>query len=128
MQSYLPPAPTKDVLQIHNGLHKAESALLVQARTGRIRLARFLHSRKVPGFETAQCQCRAREETPRHMVLFCTHETNRKSQLTDRNGRNWSYPQLVGVNEAVKGFVRWMMFSGRLGQFTLAKRLLYPSE
>lgn len=49
------PAPTKDVLQLHNGLRKAESALLVQARTGRIRLARFLHSRKVPGFETAQC-------------------------------------------------------------------------
>jgi hypothetical protein len=46
-------APTKDVLQIHNGLQKAESALLVQAWTGRIRLAKFLHSRKVPSFETA---------------------------------------------------------------------------
>jgi hypothetical protein len=121
-------APTKNVLRLHNKLYKAESALLIQARTGRIGLARFLHSRKVPGVLTAQCQCRAGEETPRHMALFCTQETDRRSQLMDRNGRKWSYPQLIGANETAKAFVRWMMFSGRLGQFMLAKRLLYLSE
>lgn len=45
-------------------------------------------------------------EIERHMVLLCTQ---------DRDGRDWSYRQLMGANEAVKGLVRWMLFSGRLG-------------
>jgi hypothetical protein len=44
------PPPTKQVLKLHKGLRKAESALLVQARIG---LAKFLYSRKVPGVDTA---------------------------------------------------------------------------
>jgi hypothetical protein len=64
-------APTKDILRLHKELCKAESALLVRARTGRIGLARFLHSCKVPGLECAKCQCRAGEETPRPIALSC---------------------------------------------------------
>jgi hypothetical protein len=35
---------------------------------------------------------------------------------------------LVGTNDNAKRFVRWMMFSSRLGQFALAKRLLFGGE
>jgi hypothetical protein len=80
------PAPTKGVLRLHKELHKAESALLVQARTGRIGLARFLYSRKVPGIASAQCQCQAGEETPRHVALFCNRAANRRQQLMDPEG------------------------------------------
>ena len=45
--------PNKAVLKLHSGLKKAESSVLVQARTGRIGLARFLYSRKVPGIQSA---------------------------------------------------------------------------
>src|SRR5271156_6574594 len=38
------PPPTKQVLNLHKDLRKAESALLVQARTGQIGLAKFLYS------------------------------------------------------------------------------------
>jgi hypothetical protein len=62
------------------------------------------------------------------MALFCTEETGRRQELTDRIGRKWSYPQLIGSWEAVRSFAQWMMFSGRLGQFQLAKRLLYNSD
>src|SRR5208282_526498 len=58
------PAPTAQVLLLHKSLQKAESALLVQARTGKIGLGKFLHDRRVPGFETAQCRCGAGFETP----------------------------------------------------------------
>jgi hypothetical protein len=116
------------VLQLHKNLQKAESALLVQARTRKIGLAKFLHSWKVPGFETAQCKCRAGKETPRHVTLFCTKETDCRSQLTDLAGRKWSYLQLIGDKEAVKSFTRWMMCSSRLSQFALAKRLLFYSK
>ena len=49
------PPPMKQVLKLYEGLRKAESALLVQARTGRIGLAKFLYSRKVPSIDIAQC-------------------------------------------------------------------------
>ena len=121
-------APTKQVLRLHKGLRKAESALLVQARTGKIGLAKFLNSMHVPGYETAKCECGAGQETPRHMVIFCPREAGRRSQLADTAGRKWTYPQLVGMNEAAKCFVKWIMQSNRLSQFSLAKRLLYHSE
>jgi len=124
----LDPAPTAQVLSLHKSLQKAESALLVQARTGKIGLGKFLHNRKVPGFETAQCRCRAGFETPRHIVLYCIEEAGRRGQLMDQAGRKWTYEQLTGRAQATKGFARWMMGSGRLGQFALAKRLLYGSE
>jgi hypothetical protein len=40
--------PTIQVLKLHKGLWKAESALLTQALTGRIGLAKFLYGRRVP--------------------------------------------------------------------------------
>jgi hypothetical protein len=118
--------PTKQILKLHEGLRKAESALLTQARTWRIGLAKFLHRRNVPGFTTATCQCRAGYETPRHMALYCRYETDRRHYL--HIGKSQTYTQMVGTNEGAKHFVRWMMYSGRLRQFALAKRLLFDSE
>jgi len=60
------PPSTKQVLKLHKDLRKAESALLVQARTGRIGLAKFLYSRKVPGIDTARGDCLA------HGLVLCT--------------------------------------------------------
>jgi hypothetical protein len=62
------------------------------------------------------------------MALFCIEEAGCRGELTDYTGRKWSYPQLIGSWEAVRSFAQWMMCSGRLGQFQLAKRLLYNSE
>ena len=64
--------PKKAVLKLHSGLRKAESSVLVQARTGRIGLAKFLYNCKVPGILSTQCRFRAGEETPRYMALYCT--------------------------------------------------------
>jgi hypothetical protein len=37
--------PDPKVLQLHEGLRKAESSILIQARTEKIRLAQFLYTR-----------------------------------------------------------------------------------
>ena len=58
------PSPNRAVLKLHFGLRKAQNSVLVQARPGRIGLAKFLYSRKVPGILSAQCTCGAGEETP----------------------------------------------------------------
>jgi hypothetical protein len=62
--------PDRKVLKLHSMLRKAESSVLVQARTGCIGLAKFLYGWHVPGVLSAQCRCRGGEETPRHC---CEH-------------------------------------------------------
>ena len=119
--------PTRRVLGLHKDLHKAESALLTQIRTGRIGLAKFLYSRRVPGFTTGCCQCSGGFETPRYMALFCPQEATCRNQLKDPAGRAVPYALLTGTNIGAKTFTKWIMLSGRLGQFSLAKRLLYAS-
>ena len=76
----------KAVLKLYAGLQKAEISVLVLARTGRIGLAKFLYNREVPGIQSAQCQCGAGEETPRHMALYCTEEAGRRPGVCT-NGR-----------------------------------------
>jgi hypothetical protein len=116
--------PNEAVLKLHSGLRKAESSVLVQACTGRIELAKFLYNCKVLGVLTAQCKCGAGEETPRHIALFCTDETERRRHLRV-SGRRLDYQQLIGTNGGAKRLAEWMIRSRRLGQFSLARHLLY---
>jgi hypothetical protein len=116
--------PNKQMLKLHAGLQKAESSVLVQARTGRIGLARFLYNHKVPGVLYAQCRRGAGEEIPRYLTLFCTEEAERRQCLrTGAHGRV-NYQQLIGTGKGAK-LAEWMICSGMLGQFSLARRLLY---
>ena len=39
-------------------------------------------------------------ETPRHMVLFCTNETERRQHL--RVGQRMDYQQLIGTNSGAR--------------------------
>jgi hypothetical protein len=97
--------------------------VLVQAHIGRIGLARFLYNHKVPRIESAKCRCKAREEILRHIALYCTEEAERRQHL--RTDGRVNYQQLIGTNEGAKRFSEWMICTGRLGQFSLAMRLLY---
>lgn len=51
------PAPSKKVLQLHDGLTKRQSAILVQMRTEKIGLRDFLFRRKVPDILDPMCDC-----------------------------------------------------------------------
>jgi hypothetical protein len=116
--------PTSRVLGLHKQLRKAESSLLVQARTGKIGLASFLFDRKVPGLASGQCSCGNGLETPRHIALFCTREEERR-HLLRAGGAPVDYQSLVGSPQGAMLFTRWMICSGRLGQYSLARSLLY---
>jgi hypothetical protein len=61
---------TKQVPKLSEEIRKRGSALLTQAGTGRVGLAKFLYGRRVPGFTAATCQCRAGHETPHHIALY----------------------------------------------------------
>jgi len=96
---------------------------VTQARTGRIRLVKFLYNRKVPGVLTAQCRCGGGGEMPGYIAVFCTEEAERRQHVW--TGWRIDYQQLIGTNSEAKRLAEWLIRSGRLGQFSLARRLLY---
>jgi hypothetical protein len=115
--------PSANRLKLHTQLKKAESAVLIQARTGRIGLAHFLSKACVPGFESPACKCELGNETAEHLLLHCQLETERRGW---RRGATLS--DLVSDPKNTAITARWIIQSGRLDQFRLASRLLYSSE
>lgn len=53
------PSPSKQVLNLHRGINKAHSTLIVQIGTAKIGLRHFLHTSKVPGITDGKCECRS---------------------------------------------------------------------
>ncbi len=60
---------TNRALQKHQGLTKAQSSLLTQARIGAIGLRDFLFRAKVPGVYTPYCDCGQGREIVEHLVV-----------------------------------------------------------
>jgi hypothetical protein len=108
----------KSSLKLYSQLKKAESSALFQARTGRIGLWRFLASARVLGIKSADCLCSKGQETAEHILLHC-----------DERPRTWSrgaqFKKLVSDTASRGQVARQLIQSGRLGQFSLASRLLY---
>jgi hypothetical protein len=61
---------TDKTLRKHQDLTKAQSSLLVQARTGAIGLRDFLFKQNVP-IPTPYCSCGEGRETVEYLVIWC---------------------------------------------------------
>ena len=86
--------PNKEILKLHNWLRKAESSMLVRARTGKTGLASFLKKMNVPGITSANCRCGSGEETVKHIVLHYLLEDHRRDELRSVDNR-LDYQQLI---------------------------------
>jgi hypothetical protein len=75
------PIPTKKVLRLREGLTKRKIALLVQLRTGKIRLSDFLFARRVPGVTSPSCNCRARQQTVAHIIRHCSERRDLQNRM-----------------------------------------------
>jgi hypothetical protein len=117
--------PDPKVLKLHSGLRKAESSALVQFRTGCTGLARFLHKSRVPGIESGLCGCEGGLETPRHVLVHCSKESERREELRRVGGGTLDFRKLLDTPEGTGVSSRWIIRSGRLHQFSLARALLY---
>jgi hypothetical protein len=118
----VPQPPSEKVLSLHQGLHKAESSLLVQLRTGKIGLRDFLHNIGVPEVTSAACTCGHERETPKHVTIFCPLYQDTRDQLRV-NGR-LDFEALLTTVEGVKRVTRWWLRRRILGQFWLAEELI----
>jgi hypothetical protein len=116
-------APSKEVLKLHINLRKAESTALIQIRTGRTGLAACLYILHVPDIDSPWCRCGGGKETPRHLIVICELEEDRRSRLGSSQGRALSFLQLTTDPKLVGVTARWFMRSGRVAQFALAVKL-----
>jgi len=113
-------------LKRYEGLQKAESSILCQARTGKIGLRSFLFSRKVPDILTPLCRCGRGEETVYHIVVECDQEEARREGLGKRAGENISFWAPKDLFKALhheglsRTIARWLLHSGRLQEYRLA--------
>ena len=57
------------------------------------------------------------------MALYRIEEAGR--QLGLRTNGRVNYQQLIGTARGAKQLAKWLICSGRLGQFSLARSLLY---
>jgi hypothetical protein len=116
--------PDPKVLKLYSSLRKAESSALLQFRTGCTGLAYFLFKARVPGVESGLCSCGRGSETPRHMLVHCLKESERREELRGVSG-NLDFRKLLDTPEGAGVTSRWIVRSGRLYQFSLARALLY---
>ena len=90
-------APTKEVISIRQGATRVQSSLITQLRTGKIGLASFLFSRKVPGIESAQCPlCKREDQTVGHVLLRCPILQKRRNEMWKAIDKSdhWNRPSL----------------------------------
>ena len=57
------------------------------------------------------------------MALYCIEEAGR--QLGLRTNSRVNYQQLIWTVSGAKQLAKWLIYSGRLDQFSLARSLLY---
>ena len=78
------PVLTDQALQRHKGLTKAQSSLLIQARTEAIGLKDFLFRARVPGIPTTYCTYGRGRETVEHLVVWCPNTPRPRIWETSR--------------------------------------------
>ena len=116
-----------DALKKHQHLHKHESSLLTQIRTGKVGLRAFLFERKVPEVATPRCPCGEAPETAAHLVLDCQqldHQRNYLRQLLHPAPLH-TYRDFAAATAKGKSackLVRWLLSTGRFPEFRLAER------
>ena len=97
--------------------------MLVQARTGVIGLREYLFRRHVPGIDSGQCEeCDSGYETPGHLLVACSHENDRRTWR-----RGTTFRAMVSDPLLVRRTTSWIIQSGRIAQFELARQLLYSA-
>ena len=119
------PKPTKKTLEVHRGLGKAASALIVQMRTEKIGLKKFLHSRKVPGFDSPECPCRRGLQSAKHLLVECRLHTQKRNRMWEEDRRKVafgriSWEEMLTNPKFVKKAAQFMKSLGLIDQFRSA--------
>jgi hypothetical protein len=122
------PLFTEDAVRRHEGLYKAESSVLVQARTGKIGL-RDLFQRHVPEVVTPLCSCSRTEcETAEHLVLWCDNVSEQQRTWLQERAQplytSSDFAAALQCPKRAKLITRWILGTGRLQEYRLAVEII----
>ena len=92
-------------------------------RTGHPSLRVYLFSRRVPGITTPWCRCAESRETPRHILLGCEPEEEERPGIIKDLRSKQDIEDALEDPAASREIVRWLMTTGRIKEFDLARRL-----
>ena len=95
---------------------------MVQMRTGKVGLRKFLYERKIPDVEAARCGCRRGEETVRHVLTEWLRFKKMRGKMWAREVQkarlNWINLHTILTTPAyVKKAALFMQKTDLLGQF-----------
>ncbi len=107
--------PTKAVLRLHAGLHRALSSALTQLRTRKIGLRDYLFSIKRAG--SGECPCGWGRQTVKHVILECPIHQRIRSMTIWRKSRVQDLNQILSTPVLAKGSAQFVTQARLLGQF-----------
>jgi ribonuclease HI len=122
----LTPTPTKKVLRVHQGLHRALSTAIIQLRTGKIGLRHYLYQRGVPNVPDADCQCGKATQTVQHVLLACPLLKSLREEIFGRRlggpEGEGSLKKILNTPKLAIRAANFMVRTGLLGQFGAVDR------
>jgi hypothetical protein len=110
--------------ELHEGLSKAKSSLLTQARTGAIGLREFLFRQRVPDIPTPLCSCENGKETVLHLVVECENTRHHVSDLSVHVGNELDLHRVLSDRVEANQLLGWLLDLGRLREYRLAVELM----
>jgi hypothetical protein len=118
--------PNLNNYKIYKNMPKHKASILMQARTGCIKIAEFLFRRYIPNVPSPLYSCDKTPETPEHVLLYCP-ETEKNRQNTRkrvafialRTRRNLA--QLS--TKHLKLTTEWLLRTGKFPLYNKAQRL-----
>ncbi|EED17235.1 hypothetical protein TSTA_022890 [Talaromyces stipitatus ATCC 10500] len=114
--------PTKTVLQLHEGLQRAWSSVLIQLQTGKSALRSFLASVRIE--DSPQCQCGLGDQDTAHVLVRCPIHINLRLKTLWKEARETDYRKLLSEPQWVQQSIDFMMWTGLLTQFRHAIPLI----
>ena len=112
--------------ELHRNLTKAESSTLIQMRTEKIRFAHFLFRRRVPGIQSASCECGWPKQDIKHILIFCPRLGQYRPILLESAGTSDLRKMLItpkGARASSNGLLT-LVYQGN----TLLQESNYPKE
>jgi ribonuclease HI len=107
--------PAKKVLQLHEGLKRAWSSVLVQLQTGKSALRSFLASVKIE--DSPLCQCGLGNQDTAHVLVRCPLHADLRTETLYKEARETDDRRLLSEPHWVRRSIEFVLRTGLMTQF-----------